>query len=161
MKISILTFRIPHKKNRGLLGVEIEIFNLDWKFQSRRAILNFLNLWALRVPRENTAQQEILDSQKFTPKIPRKCRRNTPRNTKNACFGLFFSRYFGGIFLGFQNLGPGLFFWGNSGSGHLGALYYSRSGRSQDRQRHERFLLVFLSIRRLGNSLHILGWFPF
>ena len=35
-------------KNRGLLGVEIEIFNLDWKFQSRRAILNFFNLWALR-----------------------------------------------------------------------------------------------------------------
>ena len=36
-------------KNRGLLGVEIEIFNLEWKFQSRRAILNFFNLWALRV----------------------------------------------------------------------------------------------------------------
>ena len=35
-------------KNRVLLGVEIEIFNLDWKFQSRRAILNFFNLWALR-----------------------------------------------------------------------------------------------------------------
>ena len=35
-------------KNRGLLGVEIEMFNLDWKFQSRRAILNFFNLWALR-----------------------------------------------------------------------------------------------------------------
>ena len=48
LKISIPTFRIPHKKNRGLLGGSLEIFNLDWKFQSRRAILNFFNLWALR-----------------------------------------------------------------------------------------------------------------
>ena len=35
-------------KNRGLLGGSLEIFNLDWKFQSRRAILKFFNLWALR-----------------------------------------------------------------------------------------------------------------
>ena len=36
-------------KNRGLAGGGIENFNLDWNFQSRRAILNFFNLWALRV----------------------------------------------------------------------------------------------------------------
>ena len=43
------------QKNRGLLGGSLEIFNLDWnfhkrdwKFQSRRAIFNFFNLWALR-----------------------------------------------------------------------------------------------------------------
>ena len=32
------------------ISSEIEIFNRDWKFQSRRAILNFFNLWALRDP---------------------------------------------------------------------------------------------------------------
>ena len=35
-------------KNRGFLDGALELFNLDWKFQSRRAILNFFNLWALR-----------------------------------------------------------------------------------------------------------------
>ena len=38
----------PTKKNRGLVGGSLDNFNLDWKFQSRRAILNFFNLWALR-----------------------------------------------------------------------------------------------------------------
>ena len=35
-------------KNRGLVGGALENFNLDWRFQSWRAILNFFNLWALR-----------------------------------------------------------------------------------------------------------------
>ena len=30
-----------------------KMFNLAWNFQSRRAILNFFNLWALRVPTAN------------------------------------------------------------------------------------------------------------
>ena len=47
LNISISTFRIPYR-NRGLVGGSIEIFNVAWKFQSRRAILNFFNLWALR-----------------------------------------------------------------------------------------------------------------
>ena len=29
LKFCIPTFRIPHKKNRGLLGGSLEIFNLD------------------------------------------------------------------------------------------------------------------------------------
>ena len=48
LNISISTFRIPHK-NRALLCGSLEIFNLAWKFQSRRVILNLFNLWALRV----------------------------------------------------------------------------------------------------------------
>ena len=47
LKIPILTFRIS-RKNRGLAGGSLENFNLDWKFQSRRAILNFFNLWTSR-----------------------------------------------------------------------------------------------------------------
>ena len=43
-------------KNRGLLGGSLEIFNLDWKFQSRRAILIFFNLWALREFCKNSRQ---------------------------------------------------------------------------------------------------------
>ena len=35
-------------ENRVLVGGWLEIFNLAWRFQSRRAILNFFNLWALR-----------------------------------------------------------------------------------------------------------------
>ena len=41
--------QFPTKK-RGLVGGSLEDFNLDWKFQSRRAILIFFNLWALRGP---------------------------------------------------------------------------------------------------------------
>ena len=48
LKFSISTVRNPHK-NRGLVGGSLEIFDLAWKFQSGRAILNFSNLWALRV----------------------------------------------------------------------------------------------------------------
>ena len=36
-------------KNRGLAAGALENFNPAWNFQSRRAILNFFNLWALRV----------------------------------------------------------------------------------------------------------------
>ena len=46
--VSILTFRKFPTKNGGSVGGSLEIFNLDWKFQPRRAILNFFNLWALR-----------------------------------------------------------------------------------------------------------------
>ena len=35
--------------------------------------------------------------------------KNTPKNTKNAHFWHLFSGYLGGILLGFQNFGPGVF----------------------------------------------------
>ena len=38
----------PPHKNRVLVGGLLENFNLDWNFQSWRAILNIFNLWALR-----------------------------------------------------------------------------------------------------------------
>ena len=44
-----------------------------------------------------------------TPKIPRKYRKNTPKIPKTRIFGIFFG-ILGGIFFGFQNFGPGVFF---------------------------------------------------
>ena len=46
LNFSTLTFRITHK-NRGLVGGLLDIFSLASKFQNWRAILTFLNLWAL------------------------------------------------------------------------------------------------------------------
>ena len=43
-------------KNRGLVGGSLEIFTLAWKFQSRRAILNFFNLWARREVSEKSRE---------------------------------------------------------------------------------------------------------
>ena len=63
----------------------------------------------------------------FSPKIPRKYQKIPKKYPKVRI--LVFFRYFWGIFLGFQNFGPGGIFRGNSGAGHSGLC--SRSGRSQ------------------------------
>ena len=44
------------------MGGSLEIFIPDWKFQSRRAILNFFNLWALRGPHrtKNTTRSKFI-----------------------------------------------------------------------------------------------------
>ena len=60
----------------------------------------------------------------FTPKMPRKYRKNTPKIPKMCIFGIWgvFFRYF----LGVPEFRPRGYFFGifrgNSGSGHLGAL---------------------------------------
>ena len=41
-------------ENTGLVGSSLEIFNLAWEFQSRRAILRIFNLWALGDSRGTT-----------------------------------------------------------------------------------------------------------
>ena len=80
--------------------------------------------------RKNTPRPEILDSRiypKNTPKIPKKYR----KNTKIRIFSVFF-RYFRGIFLGFQNFGPGgifLVFFVEIPARAISGLC-SRSGRS-------------------------------
>ena len=51
----------------------------------------------------------------FTPKIPRKYQKNTPKIPKMPVLGIF--SVFSGYFLEFQNFGPG-----GIRSGHLGAL---------------------------------------
>ena len=74
--------------------------------------------------RKNTPRPEILDSQNFPRKIPRKHRKNTPKIPKMTVFGIF--SVFCGYFLGGPKFRPGGYFFaifcGNSGSGHLGAL---------------------------------------
>ena len=73
--------------------------------------------------RKNSPRPEILDSPEFTPKIPRKYRKNTPKIPKMS-FWYFFGIW--GYFLGVPKFRPGGYFFGifcgNSGSGHLGAL---------------------------------------
>ena len=58
----------------------------------------------------------------FTPKIPRKYRKNTPKIPKMTVFGIF--SVFLGYFLGVPKFRLGGYFFGifcgNSGSGHLG-----------------------------------------
>ena len=72
--------------------------------------------------RKNTPRPEILDSQNLAPKYPENTEKIPPKYQK-MCILVFF-RYFGGIFLGFQNLGPGVIFsvFFVEIPGHLGAL---------------------------------------
>ena len=80
--------------------------------------------------RKNTPRPEILDSQNLPPKYPENTEK-IPRKYRKCVFLVFF-RYFGGIFLGFQNFGPGgiflVFFVEIAGRAILGLC--SRSGRS-------------------------------
>ena len=64
ISISIESFNLdlqnsPQKKS-GLVGGSLELFNLAWKFQSRRAILNFFNLWALSIPPSLPFESKLL-----------------------------------------------------------------------------------------------------
>ena len=83
-------------KTRVLVGGSLEIFNLDWKFQSRRAILNFFNLWALRVQespgpksQKNLKKVSFLGSAKKSPKIPQKVQ-TCPKKSEKGTFWAFF-----------------------------------------------------------------------
>ena len=81
--------------------------------------------------RKNTPRPEILDSQNLPPKCPENTEKIPPKYQK--CTFLVFSRYFWGIFLGFQNFGPRgiflVFFVEIPGRAISGLC--SRSGRSQ------------------------------
>ena len=97
----------------------------------RRPSLPTLNWAKSRVPREpcfenaprpateprdcptRNFQEKMPKKIPLGPKFwnPKKKPQKYPQNTKNAHF-LVFSRYFGGIFLGFQNFGPRVFFFG-------------------------------------------------
>ena len=60
--------KFPTEKKRGLVGGSLEMFNLAWKFQSQRAILNFFNLWALwERGRKLGAAQKLSKSAKIIP----------------------------------------------------------------------------------------------
>ena len=58
-----------------------------------------------KIPKQ-CPRPKILDSQNIPPKIPRKYRKKYPEKTQKCVFWVFFW-YFGGVFLGFQNFGPG------------------------------------------------------
>ena len=90
-------------QNRGLVGGSLEIFNLAWKFQSRRAILNFFKIWALWVCNlrghlqrcqmpdiENSRKTAENGAEWVTVKQPKNSRKNS-----RLFFGCFQCRAFG------------------------------------------------------------------
>ena len=74
--------------------------------------------------RKNTPPARNSGLPEFTPKIPRKYQKNTPKIPKMPILGIF--SVFSGYFLGVPDFRPRGYFFGifrgNSGSGHLGAL---------------------------------------
>ena len=77
--------------------------------------------------RKNTPRPEILDSQNLPPKYPENTEK-IPRKYRKCVFLVFF-RYFWGIFLGFQNFGPGVLFLYFSWKFRVGPFRGSVAGR--------------------------------
>ena len=119
---------------------------------------------------------EILDSQNLPPRrYPENAQKNTPKIIHKRAFRVFF-RYLGGIFLGFQNFGPGgifrYFSWkfrvGPSRGSVAGRGVLKERKRERERERdreHTMFWAIFCLFGRccclatLSNEcpLHVFG----